>query len=475
MGETLPILSTTFNRCVQVEARTDHLSADTGALLLREIMDRTGIVEWMSERLVDPREANTITYPLGDLLRTNLLLLGQGWRDQNDAERLRKDPSFRVANDSRRGNAVLKQDRVLPSQPTLSRLLDALSREANRAVVREAVSELALRRLWLSNGRRRRKRLMIDVDGLPVPVHGQQPGSEYHGHYRQRMYHALVASCAESGDLIDGTLRVGAAGSADGALPFIRTVVERLRPRVCESVLVRIDAGFPDRYTLTGLEAGGIDYVARIRNNAVLDRMARPYLRRPPGRPPREGRAWCHELRYQADSWEHGRRVVLVVVERPGELFVDHFWLITNLRCERYSGARLLGLYRMRGKAEGHMGELLDVLAPALSSVRRPKSHYRGRRLRTDSRPQESGVRAHNETLFLLNLLAYEILHAGRCLMEQATGTGWSLRRLRERVLRVASRVVRHGRRLTFVLAWHAAGDWQRLWGKLTALDWASG
>ena len=96
------------------------------------------------------------------------------------------------------------------------RALDALSGDANQAVVREAVSELALRRLWTSNKRRRRKRLMIDVDGLPVQVHGQQPGSEYHGYYQQRMYHALVASCAESGDLIDGTLRPGAAGSADG-------------------------------------------------------------------------------------------------------------------------------------------------------------------------------------------------------------------------------------------------------------------
>ena len=120
------------------------------------------------------------------------------------------------------------------------------------------------------------------------------------------------------------------------------------------------------------------------------------------------------------------------------------------------------------------LGELMDVLAPALSSVRRPKSHYRGRRLEADSRPQESGVRAHNETLFLLNLLAYEVLHAGRCVMERATGTGWSLRRLRERVLRVA-RVVRHGRRLTFVIAQHAAADWMRLWGKLAALDWALG
>ena len=52
------------------------------------------------------------------------------------------------------------------------------------------------------------------------------------------MFHALIAGCADSGDLSDGTLRPGAAGSADGALPFIRTVVERLRQRVCESVLI---------------------------------------------------------------------------------------------------------------------------------------------------------------------------------------------------------------------------------------------
>ena len=117
----------------------------------------------------------------------------------------------------------------------------------------------------------------------------------------------------------------------------------------------------------------------------------------------------------------------------------------------------------------------MDVLAPALSSAPRPKSHYRGRRIKAVTEPEEAGVRAQNETLLLLNLLAYEVLHAGRCVMERATGTGWSLRRLRERVLRVASRVVRQGRRLTFVIAQDAAADWLRLWGKLTALDWTPG
>ena len=103
MGETLPIFSTTFNGSVQVEARAEHLSADSGALLLREIMERTGIVDWMDERLLDPRNPLLTTYPLADLVRTSLLLLGQGWRDQDDADRLRHDPSFRVANDTRRG------------------------------------------------------------------------------------------------------------------------------------------------------------------------------------------------------------------------------------------------------------------------------------------------------------------------------------------------------------------------------------
>ena len=96
------------------------------------------------------------------------------------------------------------------------------------------------------------------------------------------------------------------------------------------------------------------------------------------------------------------------------------------------------------------MGELMDVLAPAFSSAARPKSHYRGRRLETVTQPEEAGVRSQKETLL-------------------------RLRRLRERVLRVASRVVRHGRRLTFVIAHHAAADWLRLWGKLGALDWAPG
>ena len=137
----------------------------------------------------------------------------------------------------------------------------------------------------------------------------------------------------------------------------------------------------------------------------------------------------------------------------------------------------MLAQYRKRGKAEGHMGELMDVLDPALSSASRPKTHYRGQPLTPGAKPEartEAGVRPHNEVLFLLNLLGYEILHLGRVLMEQVTRRGWSLRRFRERVLRVASRALRQGRRLIFVIS-QGATDWKRLWQRLARVSWAPG
>ena len=142
--------------------------------------------------------------------------------------------------------------------------------------------------------------------------------------------------------------------------------------------LVRLDSSFPGEELLSGLEAQGIPYVAGIRNNPVLSWMARPQLKRPPGRPPRRPRTWLHEATYRAESWSRPRCAVLVVQERPGELFLHHFWLITSWTQEQLDAKPLVEYPRQRGTAEGHLGELMNVLRPALSSSPRPKGHYRG-------------------------------------------------------------------------------------------------
>lgn len=480
MGEDLTLFPAEFNGSLRVEARPERLTSEAGAVILREVIERLGITPWLVERIDDPRDQELITHPMSELINTSLVMLAQGWRDQDDADALRDDAAMRLAVSSRRGISPLlmrpreegkplhKNPEVpdgLASQPTLSRLIRTLSSEGNRPVLREALVEVAAGRITAARDGHRMRYTTVDIDSLPIEVHGHQPGSEYNGHYHARIYHPLVASLGETGDLLDVRLRKGSAHTAEGALDFILPLLDRVEEKLCQVAAARIDAGFPEEKLLGAMEERRTPYLARVRNNAVLDRMAEPLLKRPPGRPTSEPRTWFHEMTYRAESWSRERRVVLVVMERTDELFVHHFWIITNWTVEQMSGEALLEHYRERGSAENHMGELMDVFDPALSSSPRTKSTYRGCRIETAAPPCDSF--AHNETILLLNALAYNVAHVARVFMETATGEGWSLRRLQERVLRVAARVLIHGRRAILVIGQASASLWRALWSKL--------
>jgi len=69
--------------------------------------------------------------------------------------------------------------------------------------------------------------------------------------------------------------------------------------------------------------------------------------------------------------------------------------------------------------------------------------------------------------------LARGITHSDTRGMAHATGTGWSLRRLRERVLRAGARLILSGRRMTLALSGAAAPFWALLWPRITTLHWA--
>jgi hypothetical protein len=164
---------------------------------------------------------------------------------------------------------------------------------------------------------------------------------------------------------------------------------------------------------------------------------------------------------------------VLVVLEREEDLFLHHFWLITNWAEDQMPAGDLLDLYRQRGTAEGHFGELMSVLDPALSSSPRQKSHYRGQLPAKKTSPGDAF--AQNEAILLLNALAYNVAHAARVLMEMATGQGWSLLRVRERVLRVAARMLVHGRRAVLVISEASAKLWSTLWSRLAEMRFVEG
>jgi len=463
-----------FNRAVRVEARPERLSADAGALLIRELTDRLGLPELVARHLDDARDPDRVVHPFIELVRTALLLLVQGWRDQDDVSLLRDDPVLRVAVSGRRGEGPLKPAAPnapggLCSQPTLSRLQAALGRETNREGLAELLRELVVP--FLGTEGAGRDEITLDLDSFPHRVHGHQPGTAYNGHYRARCFHPLVAS-VDGRYFLGGRLREGNVHTAEGGLDFVLPILGWLRGLV-PRVWLRADAGFPAPEFLDRLDAEEVSYVFRLRSNATLERMARPFLRRPPGRPPVEGRTWFHEISYRAGSWSRARRVVLVVLERPGEqghLFLDHFFLLTSATPTEERASRLLDRYRQRGAAESDFGAFKSTLALTLSSSPRPKSHYRARPVQDPDAYEAPDTFAANDARLRFALLASNVLAAGADLLSQAEKPRISRERLRTLLLKTATRVRFGERRLTFIIDRSRAPLWQRFLRRLRTL-----
>ena len=217
------VIRPTFNGDIRVEERPERLSADAGALMMREVMERTGLIDWIDGRFNDPRRSDQITHSVSELMRTQLLLLAQGWSSADDADNLRKDPALRLSVSDRRQDVALRTPSTsrtsdgLASQPTLSRLLAAAADPENLKVLKEASLRCVQQHCRWLDGRQRYTRLTLDLDSLPIVVHGQQAGAVYNGYYQATCYHPLVLGSAELGYLFGAILRPGNAHTADGA------------------------------------------------------------------------------------------------------------------------------------------------------------------------------------------------------------------------------------------------------------------
>ncbi|GEN29759.1 hypothetical protein HVA01_34050 [Halovibrio variabilis] len=454
MGESVASSATSFNGSVHVQFSHDATTSDAGGLVLREALDNSGVIAALEKHLVDTRNPLRVRHSLASQIRTVVLQRAMGWEDLSDTALLGSDPLWQLACSDARGLSPLNMPR--PSQATLSRLITCLSHPRNIDTVHEGLLHLAIWRLQCLpevGTYRADQPVTLDVDGLPIEVFGHQGGSDYNGYAGARIYSPLIASIAETGDMVGGLLREGNAGSAQHADTWIPHLIQRLMDGMNRDVSqfrVRLDAGFTDGVTLQALDDHAIAYLGRLKSNAVLQEKASPYLNRPAGRPPEVPREWYHDLEYQAQSWASPRRVVLIVQENPNDLLLNTFFLVTNLDRYHYPPEKVLALYRQRGKAEAHMGELKTALNLHLSSTDRGTLTV-----------QE--VMARNQVNLLLSLYAYQVLHCVRGVMERRTGQGWSLVKTREQVLKVGATFTVHARKVRMRLSAAANKWWPRL------------
>jgi len=455
MGETPGwLFEPTFNRSIKLRQADPRVTSDAGAILLREIDHRLGLTADLAAGLLDPREPTRIRYTQVELIRQHIYGLALGYAHQDDQDIVAHDVGLKLAVWDRPGREVL--DERLASQPSDCRLVNRLSSQDQRQVLREALSVWVGRHQRAAGHGRKVAGGTLDIDPFPIEVYGNQPGAAWHGYYHAKVYYPIVGSFSAEGSyessrlgegFVHAALRPGDCGSAEGAVAFAREAIRKGRELACH-LDVRIDAGLVEGKVLDAIDEEGVRFVGRIKSNAVLDKLAEPYLSRPPGRPTAEGEEFAIDLgQYRAESWTRPYRLVLVVIDLPDpksglrELFPHHFLLITNWSAQQRTAWELVEHYRRRGTFEDRLGEFNGVVGNGLSA---------------DSFEA-------NETTLLLKLLAFNLAGIVRGELEDSTGSGWDLKRVQQTVLKAGARVTEHGRRLIVDVA-AAAGV---LWGRV--------
>jgi hypothetical protein len=413
-----PPLRVTFDRRIKLEFHGARITSDGGLLAYRELDDVFDLTAKGASALGEGRRGRNIRHHLPGLLRQAVYGRLAGYEDVNDAERLARDPAMRAIV-GREG-----MDRPAASTSQMGRFeTEWLASEANLAVLTD------LSGAWIDRVHVRRPPdgIILDMDSSESPTHGQQEGSAWNGHFGCTCYHPLFVF-NQFGDLERCVLRPGNAHSAEGWRSVLEPVIARYRERGL-SLWFRGDAAFakPELYQL--LEAEGISYAIRLPANTVLQERIGHLLTRPVGRPPTKPQVFFASFSYRAQSWTKPRRVVAKVEWHQGELYPRVGFIVTNLK---RPAERVSKFYNGRGTAEQYIKEGKLALRWTRLSCR---------------------AFAHNAVRLQLFALAYNLANFLRSLALPREVESWSLTTLREKLVKIGARIVRHGRYVVFQLA----------------------
>ena len=416
-GEKAP-LRLQFNPKIRLEFHGSTITSDAGLLAFREFDDALGLTEIAEDYLQDRRTGRNILHHLVPLLRQSIFSRLAGYDDTNDADRLAYDPAMRVVvgwqGSERKAASTSEMGRFETETLTEEKNLKGLAR-MNSQWVEGAMVHTPHRRV------------ILDMDSSESPVHGQQEGAAYNGHFECVCYHPLFLF-NQFGDCEAAKLRSGNVHSADDWQEVLDPVVERYLIAAVR-LLFRADAAFAKPEIYEYLEARSIGYAIRLRSNQVLQREIAHLLVRPTEWPSPKPIVSYHDFVYQAQSWNVSRRVVAKVEWHQGELFPRVGFIVTNLT---YPTIGIVRFYNGRGTAEQWIKEGKYALNWTRLSCHKFVA---------------------NQVRLGLFVMAYNLGNFLRRLAVPEEMKHWSLTSLQTRMIKTGGRLVRHARRLVFQLA----------------------
>ncbi len=228
----------------------ERVVANAGVMLPALLAKRLGIEQLVDAR-VDLGERTAAANP-GRKVMTMLSAMALGADCIEDCDVLR----------SGQAAAVLGHRVAAPS--TLGTFLRAFTFGHVRQLDR--VLAESLQRAWAAGAGPGDQQLVVDVDSFVGEVHGYAKQGAGFGYTHKRGYHPILATRADTGEVLHIRARKGSANTARGALRFVEELIPRVqRAGATGEKLLRADSGFWNKKIMAKLQAAGWIYSIGVR------------------------------------------------------------------------------------------------------------------------------------------------------------------------------------------------------------------
>jgi len=402
---------------IEAEFSGGDITSDAGALLLREVDNKLGLLNAVDKEINDPRNKSHITHSQLSMLKQRVYGIALGYEDLNDHEQLRLDPAIQTA---------VNKSEPLASQATLCRLENRTDRKTMMGVHKVFLEQ------FIASFDEPPTELILDFDGTDDPTHGQQPGSFYNGYYHHYCYFPLYVFCNEQ--LLVSYLRPSNLTDAKHSGAILRLLVNALRKQWPEvRIIYRADGGFYRHKVFNWCERHNVEYIVGASKNARLSKKIAGNLTNTIKKfeQTQEKQRDFMDIQYAADTWIRKRRIIakLEVTDKG----TNPRFIVTNIKGD--AQALYDELYCARGDMENRIKEQqLGLFADRTSTSDWWANQFR----------------------LLLSSLGYLLLEGIRRLalkgsnMEKAQSTS-----IRIKLLKVGAVVIRNTRRIRFLLPDH--------------------
>ena len=219
--------------------------ANAGVLLVSVLAERLGI-EALIDQIVDLGDRPGAANP-GRKVMTLVSAMALGADCIDDCDVLRSGQT----------RAVLGHGVSAPS--TLGTFLRAFTFGHVRQL--ERVLADCLKRVWTAGVGPGSERLIVDVDSFVGEVYGYDKQGAGYGYTHKRGYHPIVATRAQTGEVLHIRARKGQAHTARGVLRFVEELIPRVqRAGSTGPKLLRADSGFWNNKLIARLHTAGWTY-----------------------------------------------------------------------------------------------------------------------------------------------------------------------------------------------------------------------